>query len=79
MILGHLVSADLTLTRIGWSRVQKFPEKGLVCIYLGGGRRLMVGMNIELPGYLSERWKDSGGLLEELSKKNRGSQIIPGR
>ena len=39
----------------------------------------MVAVNLELPGCLSEKLKDGGGLLGELSKKNRGSQIIPGK
>ena len=77
--MGHLVSADLTLTSRDWSRVQKFQEEGLVCVDIWGIRRAVVGVNLELPGYLSEKLKDGGGLLEELSKKNKGNQIIPGK
>lgn len=39
----------------------------------------MVGVNTELPGYLSEKLEDGGRLLEELSKRNRGSQSILGK
>ena len=77
--MRHLVSAGLTLTSIDWSRVQKYQEEGLVCVYIWGVRRAMVAVNLELPGCLSEKLKDGGRLLGELSKKNRGSQIIPGK